>query len=361
LGLVIKQDTVHLATSVKRAHEGGRLTSARYKEIQEEYIGWINARVRSGISVEGMNQELRFAGILCNEPDNLGSSFSTEQHAGFPDEIRVKRLPQDEFLVLIAGIYTDIGCTVDETVLLYSKLPLRRIAMINGDDSLGDYPRYLSNLALAKDGAGIWLIASGWFTSWCTSTVTEAMMRIDAVNENSRIGILHKAVPARRSDTDWAILPEITGKTVAFRYATTLRDNLELVGHSILSYRINGVHASSAAPVALSRGVFLNEWLGMSEEEAARWSTPAALAQHRAADIQLRGFQWEYVCHRPDSLWEVGVLSYEANQRWVFVMNASRASSLRIISISHQRSQSCTQVETDLHRIMEALFSELPS
>jgi hypothetical protein len=96
----------------------------------------------------------------------------------------------------------------------------------------------------------------------------------------------------------------------------------------------------------------------VKESDAARWSTASALAQRESVAVQLDSFEWEHVARCPNGLWEITVQGRKTNRRFVFLMDASHASSMRMIAFSSRQAQSCTEVE--IEHDLSSVAAELP-
>lgn len=127
----LRPDTAALLTHLGqfRGQVGYELTGEEYKVVQGEYSAWVDARVRSGASVDRMNDELRAAGLF------PGSLIDDEAPAGYLEEIRVESgKGSSDLRALVFGV--DIGnCSVDETAALYPANPVQRLAWLNAEQS----------------------------------------------------------------------------------------------------------------------------------------------------------------------------------------------------------------------------------
>ena len=112
------------------------------------------------------------------------------------------------------------------------------------------------------------------------------------------------------------------------------------------------------APLAPSFGGFIDEWLRMDDTEAAGWSSPQAAVQHRdvAAKSSKGLFTWEHAatCPGPPPAREIAIRWNDSKQVTVFLIGASSAAEMRMLSVSGKRSPSCREIDigADLREIM---------
>ena len=113
------------------------------------------------------------------------------------------------------------------------------------------------------------------------------------------------------------------------------------------------------APVALTRGGFVREWLDMDDGEAARWSAAEAARAHKKAVESLghKALKWAKAFRCRGSVWEIGVGNDDEKQVLFFRMESAHASRLRMLSVSDQPSPACESVDLihDLKSIVEPL------
>ena len=114
-------------------------------------------------------------------------------------------------------------------------------------------------------------------------------------------------------------------------------------------------------PVALTRAGFLYEWLHLPDSDAARWAEPKAVsARSRAYAVREKPFDWVRLarCGASPEVWEIAVRPHEAKTLVVFRVSGSRATELRMLSISDRVTPSC--VPEDPGVALTSVGAELP-
>ncbi|MGC2658873.1 MAG: hypothetical protein WA324_13025 [Bryobacteraceae bacterium] len=345
----IAPDTARLAAHLERFrhHTIYELSATEDKAIQHQYLNWINSRLKTGLSVARMNGELDAAKLLSNGPESVSEMFD-KTYAGFLGEIEAKPVPPAEDLLAITfGIYTGGDCNLDETLLLYGRKPLRRLAQVNGERSY-THGYELRDFAIGKDNTGHGrMIGSAWVASNCTSNWNGNRFRIDLLRGGSIDNVLDRDVSAYGDDK---VKIRIEDNTVTFRYTTLMRGDVDaLTRAGIACYRVQDGHATREAPLATSFASFINEWLEMDDAEAARWSSPEASMHHHllAAKAAKQALQWEHVaaCPGPSPTREISLQWSASKQTTVFRIGGSSAAELRMLSVSDRLSPSCRQID----------------
>src|SRR5208283_2585228 len=111
----IRADTAHLAGNLKRfrTHKLYELSAVEYKSVQNEYLAWIDSRMKTGTSVARMNEELEAAGLLSNGPQTVDEMFD-KTYAGFLGNIEAKpSRAAEDLLAITFGIHTGGYCNFD--------------------------------------------------------------------------------------------------------------------------------------------------------------------------------------------------------------------------------------------------------
>jgi hypothetical protein len=249
------------------------------------------------------------------------------------------------------GVYTGGYCNFDETIVLYHRKPLRRIAWINAEPSY-KHGYQLSRLTVGKDAAHGTVLASAWFASSCASNWNGGRFRIDRARTQSIRNVLYRDVGFGNLDP---VEISVKDDQVTFRYTTLMGETDVLEREGIARYRIQAGRPVRVAPMAPTFGGFISEWLELDDREAARWSTPEPARMHRALVTRFKvgkeNFEWEHAANCPGSppgsppAREIGIRSGDGQQTAVFLISGSSAADMRLLSVSGQRSPACTEIE----------------
>ena len=285
-----------------------------------------------------------------------------KSHAGYVEEISAKNVEgADDLQVLTAQMYGGYGCSLNDTVLLYDRRSLQRVAAINARPPASkDWYWYrLSGLdAGPKDATGTRVVATGWVVSNCTSNWNGTEIRVDRVNGNSVRNVLREDLAARN---DEGITPGIQGDTVTFRYVGGIFDSQLLSAPALRRYHISRNGALQREPFALNRAGFMREWLDGSDSDVAPWSEAAAMAGRKAAVSALKNNAFEWVrianCGGTPELWELAIQPYQSRATIVFRIGGSRATELRMVEVTGHWTESCTAI--DIHGDLSAIGAEL--
>ncbi len=355
-------DTARLAAQVRAVRGRNWLKAAEYAPLKAQFLEWIDARVLAGRTIESMNRELKAAGLLL-EPPKSADPYSTDYTGQLAGVSAQPVRGAGDLLAIGAGISRGSTCHLDDTVILYQREPLRRLAHINAELGDGDFACCLSGLAAGeKDASGARLIASGWVYSNCTSVWNGKRIRIDRLKASSVENILARSLSARDREASENVAPWVRGDEVTFWYDAGLGDSEAMAPPAIARYRVAENRAIREPPAALTRAGFIREWLDMDDSEAAHWSEPDALRGHQAvaSAFQHHGFDWAHIgrCAAPPPVWEIGVRLDKSKKLYVFRIRASRATELRMLAVTDHWTSSCA--EFPLSSMLKTLGTELP-
>jgi hypothetical protein len=359
--VAIPADTAGLAAQLRAVRGKKWLTVAEYARLQTQYLGWIDARVQAARTIESMNRELRAAGLFPPRTDPMKPYL--EAYAGYLDEISTPRIRAAAGLLAIAaGIYKGGGCALDETVILYQREPLRKLAQINAAPDNNESAYYLAGLDVGEtDASSGRLVASGWGFSNCTSTWNGQRIRIDRLKEISLDNVLARDLDAQNREENEDVAAWVRGDVVTFWYQGGTGDGDLLSAPAIARYRVAGNRAVRERPVALTRAGFIHEWLEMDGAEAARWSEPEAEQVHPAVARAFadRYLEWAHVgrCAGSPPVWEVGVRIHGSQKLYVFRIGGSQATGLRMLAVTDQWTGACEAL--DIRNNLESVGAEL--
>lgn len=351
-----RADTARLAGRLARfrTHQSYELSATEYASVPREYLDWIDYRIKMGVGVARMNEELNGARLLSDGPQTIDDQFN-RTYAGFLGKIE-ERSGTEHLLVITFGIYTGGYCNFDETVVLYGRTALRRLARINAEQSY-THGYHLRALGIGRIDPSGEITGSAWVASNCTSNWNGNVFRIDRLKAPSHLNILSREVSAFFGDR---VEIGVENDTVTFRYTTLSHDLDVLTRAGIARYRVQGTHVVREAPIALSFGGFVAEWLEMDDTEAARWSTLEAGARHHelAARLSKGLLEWEHVADCPGSppAREVSIRWADSREKAVFLVSGSHATEMGMLSVSDKPSASCREI--DINADLTSVFAE---
>lgn len=240
----VRDDTARLAERLKpfRAYQPVyEMQPADYVRVQDELTTWIDSRVKSGASAAQMNDELSGAGLLS---DGAGSvdDFLDKSFAGFLGKIEpLTDGVSPNVLALSFGIYTGTVCGYDDTVVLYSRSSMTRIARINAQPTLVPNGLHLRTLRVTAAGPEGRIVGSAWVASNCTSNWNGESFRIDRIQGTTLVPIANQ--PMRAPFGAFAGDPvriTLEGNDVTVGY-TTQEGKANLIP-AVERYRIDGDH-----------------------------------------------------------------------------------------------------------------------
>ena len=340
----MREDTARLAARLASL-KGSELTASEFAPLQAEYLAWIDARVQARGTVSTINDELRQAKLLYIAPTTLTDDWQAS-HAGYVDAVRGEPLGE-EVLALKLGIYTGSSCDYDETVVLYLHKPFRRLGWLNAQQ-VYEHGHFLHGLAVGGK-----IVASGWTASNCTSVWNGELFRIDVLRPQMS-NILNREVIARG---DEEVKIRIQNDLVTFRYSAGMHDTVIDGREGIASYEIENGKTIRQAPIASQFGGFIDEWLLLDDEDAARFSSPAAARLHHeiAARFKKEPFDWQHAADCPGPAREIAVRGDESEQTTVFLIASSSIAEMRMLSISDKINPSCREI--DISKDLSAIIS----
>ncbi len=352
----MREDTAHMAGRLfpMRAYKVYEFTSLQFQSVRAEYLAWIDSRVRAGNSAAMINAELREANLLSDGPRTIEDQLD-KTYAGYFGTVRVGPIQgADELMAVTLGIYTGGFCNRDETVAIYQRAPLLRLGWLNAERSY-THGYYLASLAASKDNPlqGR-IVASAWTATNCTSAWNGGRFRIDLFHGAAMRDVLNTGVTARN---DEEIQIGIRDKTVTFRYITGMRDLTFENRPGVSSFQIRDDHVTRQGPIASHFGGFIDEWLLLDDEDAARFSSPAAARLHRelAARFKKEPFDWQHAADCPGPAREIAVRGDESEKTTVFLIASSSIAEMRMLSISDRINPSCREI--DIRKDLSAITS----
>ena len=144
-------------------------------------------------------------------------------------------------------------------------------------------------------------------------------------------------------------MPNITTQKegTTFRYETDMHDTVINGREGIASYRMEKGKVVRQAPIASHFGGFIDEWLLLNDEDAARFSSPDAARVHHeiAARFQEEPFDWQHVADCPGPAREIAVRGDASDKVTVFLIASSSIAEMRMLSISDKINPSCREID----------------
>ncbi|WP_321478212.1 hypothetical protein [uncultured Paludibaculum sp.] len=355
----LQADTAQLAGHLKllRAHRIVQMPAGEFDSTQRRFLTWIESRIGKGFTVQQMNAELASAQLLSDGPHTVDDMFDKD-YVGFVGEVEDVDLHLERGLFAIKfGIHTGSYCNFDETLVLYARDPMRRLAKINAAQP-HRHGHHLREAAVGKDVPNRGrLIASAWVASNCTSNWNGNIFRIDRQRGQILESVFHKGVDSYLDDR---LRISTEGDTVTFHYTSSDGDASVLIREAIARYRIRHGRAVRQAPLAPSFGGFIDEWLVLGENDVPRWSARAAIAQHRALVARLKkgSFSWKYAadCAGAVLAREIGIRWDDSGRITVFRISGSSAAELRMLSVSDSFTPGCREI--DLSSGLDSILAE---
>lgn len=138
-------------------------------------------------------------------------------------------------------------------------------------------------------------------------------------------------------------------EVVNFEYTTAWMHSDFDVRPGILRYRIRDGRPIREAPIGVSYGAFIDEWLDMDDAEAARWSSPDALKFHHGLAERVRDdvFFWKAAADCPTlaPTREIEVGFDDGEDHIVFLMSVGSAEELRLLKVSDHLDEACREID----------------
>jgi len=341
----IAPDTGLLAAHLGRfrGHQDHEISAPEYRSIHEEYLAWIDTRIKKGASLASVNAELETAGLLSNGAESSDEMFN-KSFTGYVSKLEEQPgLAPAGLRAISVGMYTGVYCNFDQTIVLYDRATSSRVAYVNAQQSF-QHGYLLRALAVSPEGPGGRVIASIWVASNCSSNWNGDILRLEKIRGSSRVNILERPVDAFGGIEAKV---SIVGEVVTFRWGTSAGDTVVLSRDAIARYRLSGPTAVRIAPIAESFGAFVDEWLKLDDQQAARWSTPEAAIAHRKLDAHNQIFEWQSVADCPGSppFREITVEWSDSKKKTVFAVSGSRVEDLRMLAIRDRPSVGCREID----------------
>jgi hypothetical protein len=166
-------------------------------------------------------------------------------YAGFLGTVAVKEEGiAPDMLAVTFGIYVGSFCGYDDTVLLYSRKPLRRLARIIAQPTYSPNGSHLREVVVGPDEPGKGrLVGSAWVLSNCTSNWNGENLRIDRLRGATLQPLTSQAIGA------------FAGEPVTIR----IQQELVTVGYTTNDTQANLIPATERYRIERDRAVKLPE------------------------------------------------------------------------------------------------------
>src|SRR5215471_966625 len=106
------QDTIRFAAHLRLVQGKMLLTNAEYRTIRDEYLEWLDSRIKAGRSVGSINQELQSAGLFPRLAKTADEADPYDSHTGYVDGISIKPIrSRKDIFAIAAAMYRGDGCT----------------------------------------------------------------------------------------------------------------------------------------------------------------------------------------------------------------------------------------------------------
>jgi len=336
--------TQRLAALLIPARGQVALTKEQADQIRVELLAWTDERIRRGLTVAQLNEQLAASGLLVPEAlyktDDIYQPF-----AGYLEKITSEPIQSASDLLQI-NLQIGMTCSFDQTAVIYRRNPLRRVGWINNPDTKGSVAWKLSLITVGSaDPNGERIVAAGMMSGWCTSSLVGIQLRIWKLAGNEMRSLLMRDLGGR----DEPIKVVIDRDSVAFHFARNARDTAFLVRSSIERYKVERDRATRISPLAVHILGFIEEWLGLDDAEAARWSSPEGTKEHASAVAWAKDKLVEYEggsrCTGSPRLWQVSVKLSDAEDRRFFLVNEDGAESLQMAGFRSEPVRECPHVD----------------
>jgi hypothetical protein len=211
----------------------------------------------------------------------------------------------------------------------------KEVVRMNGE-RWRDYSYWLSSIDVSQGNqSGQRIVATGWIISNCTSNWNGSIAKIDLMKHGELKEISKYEPWAANSE---GIKASVHGNVVNFRYMLRNYDvGVWTAGPGVASYEVLGEVAVRRAPLALTKGTFITEWLNLSSRDVAAFSSPEAAKQHSGIEVLVRnrGLEWRSAasCESTPHLWKLTADIYDAHAARTFVIEGSTVNNLRMRSV----------------------------
>jgi len=146
------------------------------------------------------------------------------------------------------------------------------------------------------------------------------------------------------SGNDVYITASVQGSTAEFRYETLVPGPEVMVRKAIARFSRAGGGLERNAPIALSRAGFVDEWLGMDDREAARWSTLKAAQHHsQLSGWAAHGFALEQIalCPGKPQTWQIPIHFDKPGEQRTITLNDANPYGMRVLNVSSEPGANC--------------------
>jgi|GEM_PF-3394169 len=195
------------------------------------------------------------------------------------------------------------------------------------------------------DEQGRFLVVTSSISPWCISAWHQLRYQVDRIEPGRA-----EAIPidsGNFTSYEWDVELEAAADSYSIHFNGSSLDPAILVRSYRLHYVVDGDRPVRVDPIADSPRDFVEEWLGMSEETAARWGTdnPETLADQRGS---LSEFGPTGRCS--ENVWQVRLDRYDENNFEEFVSTyfivSQSNGAYRLREIAHEPRGDCPASDT---------------
>ena len=293
--------------------QSGLLAYKLHDEMDEEVPGSLQSQIRGfKDALAALGDAAADCAAVNEDPKTLEGDLAGQLGANKPvtEEIyNPNKVPQNDHIygdglrvrvteplqpvhLLLVEFGFGIDCGDDSLLMIYENHSgqWRRTLRWQSDDysevkdAFGDFFQYVVIPRSSRDG---WLLAAAHGSPWCTSRWSGFGLDLvqPATSNAPQKTLQHVEHGYVRGDT--APILKLVPGGFQLRVETGMLDMDVMTRIGIYRYRVSGDKPERVQPIAINGRDFVDEWLQSPWGDAARWSSPEALATLRDTHRQL--------------------------------------------------------------------------
>ncbi len=301
-----------------------------------------------------LNRELRQAGLFCESEQK---DFNCLEKLGFLGQVELRW--RGPFLMAKTGV--SILCGLDESAYLYRRgqTGWERIWESEENDYAEDKyrPRRIKSVLVSQSqGEFDRLVLSLGASEGCYSVWHGIYYRLHRVTLNEKPQTLLDEAEAGNVGSEPPVWGRVTADSALVVYSTYSVDPSRVTRKTVRHYRIAGKQVLRTDPVALSPIEFVDEWLGCSWAESAKWTEPNSAqppraayeaVQHRVVGGEFNGYPRHCKDH-PD-LWQVEYKPYDDGSSTYFLVRWRPPLTFRMVAAAAEPWGDCTEADPEAY------------